>query len=106
MGKRVVELGCGLGLPGIVAALSGARRVLLTDKEHTGLRLALTSAKLNGLNVSTTAGAGGETIAPLSGSRLFPIAISAGVMLDEGSGPGFEAVQEIDEKLVQVTEVR
>ena len=84
-GKRVVELGCGLGLPGIVAGLSGAKHVLLTDQATTALRLALTSAGLNGLRVRT-----GE-VAALKGSRLFPHKVSAQVMLDdarekEGSG--------------------
>ena len=48
-GKRVVELGSGLGLPGIVAGLCGAESVLLTDVEETALKLGLTSAKLNAL---------------------------------------------------------
>ena len=30
-GKRVLELGCGTGLPGIVAARLGASRLVLTD---------------------------------------------------------------------------
>lgn len=48
-GARVVELGSGLGLPGIIAGLCGADSVLLTDVEETALKLGLTSAKLNAL---------------------------------------------------------
>ena len=50
-GARVVELGAGLGLPGIVAGLCGAESVLLTDVEETALKLGLTSAKLNALTL-------------------------------------------------------
>ncbi|CDR49551.1 RHTO0S28e00232g1_1 [Rhodotorula toruloides] len=33
-GKRIVELGCGLALPGIVAAQMGAEQVVLTDYDN------------------------------------------------------------------------
>ena len=46
-GKHVLELGCGLGLVGIVAALRGGR-VLLTDYEEDSLRFARYNARRNG----------------------------------------------------------
>ena len=30
-GKGVLELGCGVGLPGVAAAIAGAEQVILTD---------------------------------------------------------------------------
>jgi predicted nicotinamide N-methyase len=46
LGKRVIELGCGPGLPGITANLQGAR-VTLTDYTEAALSLARENAALN-----------------------------------------------------------
>ena len=51
-GVRVVELGCGLGLPGIVAALGGAT-VLATDWSPDALVFAARNAALNGVELRT-----------------------------------------------------
>jgi len=51
-GVRVLELGCGLGLPAITAALRGAP-VLATDWSHDALRFAAANAALNGAPVET-----------------------------------------------------
>jgi len=51
-GKSVVELGCGLGLPSIVAALGGAR-VLATDWSPDALVFASRNARRNGLELET-----------------------------------------------------
>lgn len=45
-GRRVLELGCGLGLVGVVAALKGAR-VLCTDYEPDALAFARHNARRN-----------------------------------------------------------
>jgi predicted nicotinamide N-methyase len=45
-GRRVLELGCGLGLVGVVAALQGAR-VLCTDYEEAALAFARHNARHN-----------------------------------------------------------
>ena len=46
-GRRLVEIGCGVGLVGVVAALRGAR-VTLMDTAHAGLQFARANAALNG----------------------------------------------------------
>lgn len=49
-GARVLELGCGLGLPGIAAALAGAD-VLATDRSTDALGFVAYNAALNGVSV-------------------------------------------------------
>jgi predicted nicotinamide N-methyase len=51
-GLRVLELGCGLGLPSIVAALGGAR-VLATDWSPEGLEVAEMNAARNHADLET-----------------------------------------------------
>ncbi|KAL4441510.1 hypothetical protein ABPG77_002014 [Micractinium sp. CCAP 211/92] len=50
-GRRCYELGCGLGLAGLAAALAGASEVLLLDREPLALQCALLNASLNGLRI-------------------------------------------------------
>lgn len=51
-GRRVVEIGCGLGLVGLTAALRGAG-VTMIDTAHEALRFVQASAALNGCRVAT-----------------------------------------------------
>jgi predicted nicotinamide N-methyase len=51
-GRRVVELGCGLGLPSIVAALGGAR-VLATDWSADATAITADNAERNGARLET-----------------------------------------------------
>ena len=51
-GERVVELGCGLGLPSIAAALAGGR-VLATDWSPDAVRATAANAALNEVTVET-----------------------------------------------------
>ncbi|GAA1186318.1 class I SAM-dependent methyltransferase [Pseudonocardia alaniniphila] len=48
----VLELGCGLGLPSIAAALAGAR-VLATDRSADAVTFAAVNAESNGVSVET-----------------------------------------------------
>jgi predicted nicotinamide N-methyase len=51
-GAAVVELGCGLGLPAVAAALTGAR-VLATDRSATAVAFAAANAGCNGIAMDT-----------------------------------------------------
>jgi predicted nicotinamide N-methyase len=51
-GKRVVELGCGLGVPAIAAALAGGR-VLATDWSAAAVARAAANAERNGTSIDT-----------------------------------------------------
>ena len=57
-GARVLELGCGLGLPSIVAALGGAH-VLATDWSPDAVEVAARNAERNGAEVETALAAWG-----------------------------------------------
>ncbi len=48
-GERVLELGAGMGLPGIVCGLKGAK-LTLSDFNPTALRMAGDNARINGLD--------------------------------------------------------
>src|SRR5215210_7366162 len=51
-GRRVVELGCGLGVPSVAAARAGAS-VLATDAEPDALELLERNVRANGVSVET-----------------------------------------------------
>jgi predicted nicotinamide N-methyase len=51
-GRRVLELGCGLGLVGVAAALAGAR-VLSVDRSPEAITFAAANAARNGLTLRT-----------------------------------------------------
>jgi predicted nicotinamide N-methyase len=50
--RDVIELGCGLAAPGLIAARAGAR-VTLSDKEPEALGFAVANARRNGVEVAT-----------------------------------------------------
>jgi predicted nicotinamide N-methyase len=52
-GRRVLELGCGIGLPGIVAARGGAAEVLLADWSPDAIAFAADNGARNGVRVRT-----------------------------------------------------
>jgi predicted nicotinamide N-methyase len=82
-GARVVELGCGLGVPSLVAARAGAR-VLATDSEPEALELVELGARENGLRVETACvdWTGGEE---LVARAPFDLVLAADVLYEEES---------------------
>ena len=78
-GKRVVEIGCGLGLAGIVAALRGGA-VTMFDASPEGVQLAWANAALNGCGVGVV-----QTDIRRPGIRgLFDYCLAADVTYDPG----------------------
>ena len=55
-GKTVLELGCGLGLSAVCAALAGAERVHATDREEPALHFAAHNAATNGVGDRVSTG--------------------------------------------------
>lgn len=78
-GRDVIELGCGLGAPGLAAARVGAR-VVLTDVEAGALELAEANARANQLDVVTRSLRWGEVDAELRGR--FDVVLGADVTYD------------------------
>jgi predicted nicotinamide N-methyase len=82
-GKRVVELGCGLALPGIAAARAGAT-VLATDADPEAVELVRRNAELNGVELEaavvdwTSAAATDE----LAGRGPFDLVLAADVLYE------------------------
>jgi predicted nicotinamide N-methyase len=82
-GKRVVELGCGLGLPGIVAARAGAS-VLATDASEEALTLVARNAGENGVSLETAVVDWAEPAALLERAP-FDLVLAADVLYEESS---------------------
>jgi predicted nicotinamide N-methyase len=85
-GLRVLELGCGLGLPSLAAARAGAE-VTATDADPEALELVAINAAANGLEVA--AGVFDFRSDPAPGE--FDLVIASDVLYEEGSvGPLME----------------
>ena len=67
-GESVLDLGCGSGLQGIVAAKLGAGRVVGTDVDPAALRAAEANARRNGIAAYATRG--GSLYEPVRGERF------------------------------------
>jgi len=84
-GRHVLEVGAGTGLPGIVAALSGAASVTLTDLVDSAVLAQLReNCQLNGLRVlatsvasATNVGPGGA-MSPAAAEQHTPLAVAPG----------------------------
>eukprot|EP00887_Chlorella_sp_A99_P002425 scaffold10.g2425.t1 len=92
-GRRVAELGCGLGLAGLAAAAAGAASVVLLDREPLACCCSLLNARLNGLPVGAGggngAGSGGAgSAALLAGAKCAEahLPVEARALLEERRG--------------------
>lgn len=79
-GARVVELGCGLALPSIVAALGGAR-ALATDWSEDALDFARLNARRNGAELETVPARWDDPDA-LVGRGPFDLVLAADVLYE------------------------
>jgi len=82
-GLRVVELGCGLGVPSIAAARAGAT-VLATDESPEAVELVARSARANGVPVETAV-ADWESPAELLQRARFDLALAADVLYERAA---------------------
>jgi predicted nicotinamide N-methyase len=82
-GLRVVELGCGLAVPSIVAARAGAS-VLATDSDPEALELVERNARSNGVRVKT-ATADWANPGELLGAAPFDVVLAADVLYERPS---------------------
>ena len=82
-GLRVLELGCGMGVPSLVASRSGAA-VLATDADDEALDLLADNASRNGLEVET-AQADWASPEGLLTRAPFDLVLAADVLYERGS---------------------
>ncbi|HYY05505.1 MAG TPA: methyltransferase domain-containing protein [Candidatus Limnocylindria bacterium] len=80
---RVLELGCGLGLPGLVAACRGAR-VTFLDRVPTALAFVRASARANGLAAVDLVAA--DATVPALAAR-FDLVLAAELVYDRAAFP-------------------
>jgi predicted nicotinamide N-methyase len=83
-GARTLELGCGLGLPSLAAALAGGR-VLATDWSAESVRMTARNAERNGLTVETLQCSWTEP-APLLARAPWNIVLASDVLYEARNG--------------------
>ncbi|MGZ4650671.1 MAG: class I SAM-dependent methyltransferase [Kineosporiaceae bacterium] len=81
-GRRVLELGCGIALPGIVAARGGAADVLLADWSPDAVAFAGDNAARNGVRVRTAV-CSWETPGPLMVEGAWDLVLASDVLYEE-----------------------
>jgi predicted nicotinamide N-methyase len=89
-GARVLELGCGLGLPSLAAALAGGR-VLATDWSPDAVAFAARNARANGLAIDTAVAAWREPDA-LVARGPWDLVLGSDVLYELRNGEQFEAL--------------
>ncbi|KAJ4846830.1 hypothetical protein Tsubulata_004627 [Turnera subulata] len=85
-GKKVLELGAGVGLPGLAAARLGASRVVLTDIAPL-LPVLLRNVEVNGLGdrveVKELSWGSDESLSRIGGSGEFDVVLMSDVFFDQ-----------------------
>ena len=84
-GRRVLELGCGVGLPAVVAALGGAD-VLATDWYAEALDHAAANARANGATLRTLGVDWRDPPAELLAAEPFDLIVGADVLYEQRNG--------------------
>jgi predicted nicotinamide N-methyase len=84
-GARVVELGCGLGLPSVTAALAGGR-VTATDWSADAVAFAARNAAHNGVQIDTAVVAWERPESLLEGGR-WPMVIGSDLLYEARNVP-------------------
>lgn len=90
-GRRVVELGCGVGLPSVVAALGGAD-VLATDWYEEALRFVAWNAAAAGARVATALVDWADPPPALLDGPPADLVVGADVLYEERNGPALAAL--------------
>jgi predicted nicotinamide N-methyase len=83
-GARVLELGCGLGLPSLAAALAGGR-VLATDWSPDAVAFAAANARRNGLAVDTAVASWADP-EPLVARGPWDLVLASDVLYERRNG--------------------
>jgi predicted nicotinamide N-methyase len=83
-GARTLELGCGLGLPSIAAALAGGR-VLATDWSPDAIAMTAANAKRNGADLETLVCSWTEP-APLLARAPWDLVLASDVLYERRNG--------------------
>jgi predicted nicotinamide N-methyase len=83
-GARVLELGCGLGLPSLAAAAAGGR-VLATDWAEDSIAITLRNAERNGLELEALRCSWTEPDALLAGAP-WELVLASDVLYEERNG--------------------
>ncbi len=98
-GTRVIELGCGLGVPSLAAARAGAE-VLATDSDPEALELLARNAAALGLDVAT-AQFDFRDSASMPPGAPFDLALAADVLYEEESvGPLLELLPRLTPRAI------
>jgi predicted nicotinamide N-methyase len=90
-GRRVVELGCGVGLPSIVAALAGAQ-ALATDWYAEALAFVDANAARAGVEVATMLVDWSDPPGALTGAAPYDLVVGADLLYEERNGVALAAL--------------